>query len=217
MLNLFKQKNKENKALKRTSLSSGFTLVETLIAISIFTVAIVGLMSVLASGISDTNYAKKKLIAQYLNQEGIEYIRNMRDSYVLYDGTSAQNGWNLFKDKLLVTGSCAQPNNKGCYFNDSTLDYNNPNQPITNLTIIGCDATCPKLSYDKNLKKYYMQYDPDTGYSFNATVIDSGFIRKIQATQISPDEIKVSSTVYWSQGSGSFSVSFSENLFNWVQ
>ena len=36
-----------------------FTLVETLVAISIFSISVVAVMSVLASGISYTNYAKK--------------------------------------------------------------------------------------------------------------------------------------------------------------
>src|SRR3990167_10563893 len=75
----------------------GFTLVETLVAISIFTVSILGLLSVLSGGISDTSYAKKKIIASYLAQEGIEYIRNMRDNYVLYPSNGT---WNNFKAKL---------------------------------------------------------------------------------------------------------------------
>src|SRR3989338_7743588 len=70
--------------------NSGFTLVEMLVAVSIFTVSLLGIMSVIASGISDTGYAKKKIIATYLAQEGIEYIRNMRDTYVLYP---ANGGW----------------------------------------------------------------------------------------------------------------------------
>ncbi len=75
MINLFKKKN--------SNFKKGFTLVETLIAISIFTLSITAMMSVLSSGISNTNIAKKKIIATYLAQEGIEYVRNMRDSAVI--------------------------------------------------------------------------------------------------------------------------------------
>ena len=49
--------------------NTGFTLVETLVAISIFSMSLVALMSILGSGISDTNYAKQKIIAGYLTQE----------------------------------------------------------------------------------------------------------------------------------------------------
>ena len=76
-------------------LVSGFTLVETLIAISIFSMTIVTMMSVLGSGISDTNYAKTKIEAEYLAQEGIEYVRNMRDNYVLYTDATGLT-WDSF-------------------------------------------------------------------------------------------------------------------------
>ncbi|MFA6585793.1 MAG: type II secretion system protein [Candidatus Paceibacterota bacterium] len=70
-----------------TNKNKGFTLVETLVAISIFSISIVAVMSVLGSGISDTNYAKNKLIASYLAQEGIEYARNFRDNDTLNGST----------------------------------------------------------------------------------------------------------------------------------
>jgi Tfp pilus assembly protein PilV len=121
------------------------------VAISIFTVSLIGLMSVLASGITDTSYAKQKIQATYLAQEGIEYVRNMRDTSVLYS-TDSQTGWNNFN----------------------------------------------------NADKSYPTAVP-------------GFTRTIQAIPVSQDEVKISSTVSWRQGSGNYSITFSENLFNWVQ
>ena len=98
MKKLFKQKNKaftRTPKLGVTPKGGGFTLVETLVAISIFSVSILGIMSVLASGISHANYAKQKMIALYLAQEGIEYARNIRDTKVLF---SVNNGWGEFRD-----------------------------------------------------------------------------------------------------------------------
>lgn len=202
--------NKSNKGFTRTPKfgvtpkGGGFTLVETLVAISIFTMSILALLSILASGISDTNYAKQKIIAGYLAQEGIEYVRNMRDTFVLYDPTDSQTGWNSFISKVSSAGC---QNLTGCYFNDSNLNYSNPAQPMAGIILSGCNAGCPNLLYDSTTGKY--------GYPFGG--VDSGFSRKIQVSQINADQIKILSTVYWTQGSGTYSLTFSENLFNWVQ
>ncbi len=148
MQKFFKQKNK------------AFTLIETLVAISIFTMSILGLMSVLASSISNTNYAKQKMAATYLAQEGIEYARNMRDTNVLSDTTSTQHGWETFKT--------------------ANKDY-----PITN---------------------------PDF----------SGFIRTISMSPIggpitTADEVKIISIVECKKCSNGYSITLSEDLFNWVE
>ncbi len=137
-----KSKNKKN----------GFTLVETLVAVSIFTVSILGLLEVVSQGIASTNYAQMKIAATYLAQEGIECLRNTRDNYVLYPDST--HDWSKF---LLI----------------------NPD-----------NVTCPS--------------------------VDSGFSRDNTLTAIGTDGATISSTVSWIQASGPFSVTFSENVYNWL-
>ena len=91
----------------------GFSLVEALVAISIFTLAVVTIMVTLSRGISNTNYSKQKMTAEYLAAEGVEYIRNLRDTYVIYASGGAQAGWNTFVGQM---GPCIPVN--GCYFSD---------------------------------------------------------------------------------------------------
>lgn len=181
-----------------------FTLVETLVAISIFTMSLLSIMVVLGQGIADTNYAKNKIIAAYLAQEGIEYLRNMRDTYVLY--SSGNSGWPQFLNKLTnPTARCNQ--NSGCYFGDLSVgDFTNPSQPMIGLSITSCSSTCPVLLYNSTIGKY--------NYLSGA---NSGFVRKMQTTQISADEVKIFSTIYWPSGSGTHAITFSENLFNWIE
>lgn len=193
----------EKKKFKRTlDRIRGFTLVETLIAVSIFSVSILGLFSILSQGVASTNYAKQKVIASYLAQEGVEYMRNMRDTFVLYSATPS-DGWTAFSSKLF-NASCAS----GCYFNDQNLNFFDQSQPMIDLSIIPCfgpGGSCPTMLYDGATGKY--------GY---ATGVNSGFSRKI-SVNFYADEIKISSIVSWTQGSGSQTTTFSESLFNWIE
>lgn len=181
----------------------GFTLVEALVAVSIFSISVVVLMVILGKGISDTGYAKRKMTAEYLAQEGIEYIRNIRDTYVLYSAT-ASDGWIAFNNKLLGASCDTPAHPNGCYFGDLS-DFSNSSQ-TTALAMTPCGATCPALLYDSTNGKY--------NYTTGAS---SGFIRKITTSHLNADETKIYSTVYWTQGSGSYNITFSENLSNWVE
>lgn len=195
----------KNKFLQNDNLQKGFTLVETLVSISIFTISILGLMFVLSQGVSDTNYAKKKIIAGYLAQEGIEYMRNMRDTYMIYD-TDAADGWTKF---LAHTSVCQQAN--GCYFGDlSSADYSNLLQPMASLEINQCLAEgCDPLFYNAQTGAY--GYDAVQG-------VDSGFVRTITMEKASGDnELKVTSKVEWTQGSGNYNIELSETLFKWIE
>ena len=195
MIKFLKQKNKACPQRLAKHGGRGFTLVETLIAISIFSVSIVALMSFLSQNISNAGYAKKKIIATYLAQEGIESVRNMRDSYIFYSDTTS-NDWNKFKVKL-------NPCNLGneCGFNNSVYT-DNPNFIF-------------KCSSNPNGCKLYLN---DGNYNTNSVGNDSGYSRKIRMDTISADEVKVFSTVSWSQPGGlPYTITLSESLFNWVE
>jgi prepilin-type N-terminal cleavage/methylation domain-containing protein len=195
----------------------GFTLVEVLVAISIFTLSILGLLSVLTSGVAETSTIKQKIIASYLAQEGIEYIRSMRDTYMLYDTTSADNGWTSFKNKF---ASCAETG-RGCYFDEENYGnigvdlYGNTNNTVTQIPVTQCQSTgptgCQELLYMSSTGRYGITLSPG---------IPSGYRRKITLTPAANNpnnEVRITSTVFWKKGSGDQSVTFSENLFKWVQ
>jgi prepilin-type N-terminal cleavage/methylation domain-containing protein len=177
----------------------GFTLVETLVSITIFSVAILGLLSILASSITDTTYAKQEMIAGYLAQEGIEYVRNARDNYVLYN-YDPNNPDRALTD--FVTNKIAMCNSgpQACGFNSSVM-------PIS-FVLCGSDSTQCKLHFNNGV------------YNDTSSGVDSGFSRRIWFTvnnAYGSDDINIYSEVDWKQGSTQKSITFSEDLFNWVQ
>ncbi len=185
--------------------SRGFTLIETFVAISIFTMSILALLIVLGQGIANTNYAKQKMIASYLAQEGIEYMRNLRDTFVLYEAAGSQAGWDAFNTKIAPAPNTLCGSGNGCYFNDQNLDYDNHSQPMTGIALTACNPSCPPLLYNENTGKY--------GYAMG---LNSNFIRKINVAQAA-NQTKIFSTVSWTQGSGVYNIVFSESLFNWIE
>lgn len=60
--------------------NKGFTLIEIIIAVFIIIVGVMGAFGVLQKVIVSSSVSSDKLIAAYLAQEGIEIIRNTRDS-----------------------------------------------------------------------------------------------------------------------------------------
>jgi|GEM_PF-307150 len=208
MNKFFKLKNKVKTHGAELHSTSGFTLIETLVAISIFSVSILALFAVISQNIANISYSKKRVVAEYLAQEGIEYIRNVRDTYGLYS-SDAQTGWISFNNRLLAA-NCHLAN--GCYFDARNVSFSDSTLPITDLILTPCSASnCSDapLLYDSATGKY--------GYVPSATTINSGYSRKIFLILSSSDELKFSSTVYWTQGSGTYSVVFSESLFNWLE
>lgn len=172
---------------------SGFTLIETLVAISIFSLSILGLMSVLSQGIANINYVKQRMTAEYLAQEGIEYVRNTRDTYTLYDPEGGQDGWDAFQAKL---APCA----------GATCGFDVLVAPLD----AGSVFRCPPENCD-----LYFNNGSYNKSSYGGT--NSGFRRRIQIVQTSPDEVEIYASVDWTQGSGPKEVIFYESLFNWVQ
>lgn len=61
----------------------GFTLLEALVAVSILMVAVAAPMTIAQKGLSSASYSKNQMIASYLAQDAIEYIKNKRDENVI--------------------------------------------------------------------------------------------------------------------------------------
>ena len=60
--------------------SGGFALIEVIVAVSLITTGLIAAYTLIVSTISSTTYASHRLTAAYLAQEGIELVRNIRDT-----------------------------------------------------------------------------------------------------------------------------------------
>ena len=168
-----------------------FTLIETMVAISLLSLAIVAPMSLATQSLASAYYARDQVTAFYLAQEGIEAVRSIRDGNVLKDSQGA--GINLLDG--IPTGA------------PFVIDTR------TNQTWTTC--TDQPLKTDGSFYGHGAGPCATTDPGWTATY----FTRTLSASFVpgTTDEIRLTATVTWrSGGFTARSVTISENLYRWV-
>jgi len=173
---------------QQSTTNKGFTIIESLISITILVLAITGAVSAMRIGILSYTFSKDQVVAFYLAQEGFEQIRNIRD----------ENG---LKNIHWLTG-ISYLSSDPCYFGKAcTVD------PVASSLPIACSSpgNCPVLR--QNQSTGFFGYDS----SWTPTI----FKRQIILTSINSNEISVVVTVDWSKGLITRQFRARENLLDW--
>jgi prepilin-type N-terminal cleavage/methylation domain-containing protein len=167
--------------------SSGFTLIESLVAIAVLVAVIIGATSAVQRGLNSYQFSKDQIIAFYLAQEGFEQLRSIRDR-------------NLIEGENWLIG-LADSSSDPCWFGEvCAVD------PAASDDAIRCPSgTCEAL-----------RQEAATGwYGYNPSWPATRFTRRISLSQVNADEVTVTVTVSWNQGGAARSFRARENLFNW--
>jgi prepilin-type N-terminal cleavage/methylation domain-containing protein len=171
----------------------GFTLLETMVAIAVLLIAVVGPISIIGKSLQNIYFARDQMVAINLAQEGIEAVRQRRDTNFLNGST-----W----DSGFGSGDCQ--GGFTCLI-DATL------AGLPSPSIIKCAAPCADTKvYIDGANGTYHQY-----LSVPVGKTPTNFTRKVD-TVVSANEDKVTSTVTWRTGGLSGSITVSENIFKWA-
>jgi len=185
-MKFFQKNKKENR--------KGFTLVETLIAISILLVGVSAAFSAAQSGLSSTIAVKDRITAIFLAQEAMEAVRNLKDSNLLLQNKTLDNNSPYWLDGLAGPGNPCAGGNPCDYDFDSINNFPE---------FINCGSSC------------FLNINNAGEYVHEAGSPQSRFRRFITITEISSGPIKkealVVATVTWSGQT----VVVRDNLFNW--
>ncbi len=185
---IFKERAAIPLAAGFTQIRTGFTLVETLVAISLLTVAIVAPMSLTTQSLAAAYYARDQVTAFFLAQEAIEGIRSVRDGNVL------QTALGTPTDLMTGIPSTGQPFTVAAH-----------TVPVT-LTL--CNGKCSPLQKDGTLYGYNSGWAA-TNFTRSATAQ--------YVAGSSNDEIKVAVTVRWQTAAYQVrSFTLSENMYRWI-
>ena len=172
-----------------------FTLIETLVAVSLLTVAVVAPMSLTSKSLATAYYAREQITAFHLAQEAIETVRHVRDHNILVTALGTPTD--------ILTGIPL-----GVPFIVNTLNDDIDDGPCGS-------GTCPPLQRDSS----------GTFYAYGTGWIDTPFTRTVTAETVAsdgsdiPQEIRITVTVSWQSNIFQIprTITISENLYRWIE
>jgi len=199
---------------------SGFTLIETLVALTVLIMALTGPMVLVTRSLYDIYFVKNKLIAAYLAEEGMELIRNVRENNILCKSLIGDANWDWRASAQNSAGSpllTAQPS----WRIDAHTTQNISCGSFTLAspqTIIGCNAGSDPER---------LLVSPEGRYGYVAGWTPIPFWRCIQVIQPAADEptpggaipaarmVDVISTVTWFERGTTKTFELRERLYDW--
>lgn len=176
-------------------------MIETLVAITVLVFGIIGPLTLAQMNLRSFPQIRDRIIAEYLAAEGINSVRNIRDTVLIKDP------------------SCGLPNlvpcssSIGCYI-DATAGTLVPPSPSCTTVLASCTANCPKIKYDDTTGKYNYSAGVDTVF-VRKIIISSG---NLTVSGADGEDALVTVRVEWpSRFVGTESVEFSGYLTDWFR
>jgi type II secretory pathway pseudopilin PulG len=188
---------------------SGLTIVESLVAISILVISVLGPLVIVSQALRTSFFARDQLTTYYLAQEAIEHIRNLRDRNSLRE--TDHNAW--LKDITFLTGINTPE------VSPTINAINEPNPVKYRLIRDGgyrlelCPSNdCGKLTLDTVTGVY--------GEVTSTNQKQSIYTREVVFYQAPGDitseqEVNIEVTLKWNQVGGTYKFKLRENLLNW--
>lgn len=168
-------------------MNKGFSLIEVITAIFILTVGIGGAFSLIYQTLSTVYAVRARLTASFLAQEGVEVIKNLRDSAWLRSRTVTTTSWLYY---LSETGG-----------DNYQLDYS------TSDLVDTYSGDPDYLTIDSNGFFSYETGDNDVTH----------FTRSIAISNVTTNTIDVLVNVGWQVGGKDRELEIKETITNWYE
>jgi type II secretory pathway pseudopilin PulG len=174
------------------SQQTGFTLVETLVAITVLLLVVIGPLTIAQKGIQSAYYATEQTTAVFLAQEAIEGLREMRDASALEEFSDTSTGgdtWSWYNDTRLIEASCRDQNPDagaaGCAFeNRESHGHDDDHGRDDDLKIESCGSSQCKLTIDEDTGEYSIDAGGDPTPFTRRVYLESHGSGVVEATVI---------------------------------
>lgn len=182
--------------------AAGFTLIETVMAIGVISVGFVGSMVLLSKASSQATAIKDRVVAAHLAAEGVEVIRNIRDSNFIQREQGQGQGQGL--EKRWLDGLIK--NNK----DEATgvVDYNSDKIDEDGASDIDDQGAC--LNWHESF--YTHAIGPDLCNTFFSRLIE---LKIVDDNELNTEYLEVKSKVQWKEKGISKSLEVIDNLYDW--
>lgn len=180
----------------------GFTLIETIVSITILAIAIIGPMTLSAQSIRASRDSRLHLEAIHLAEEGVEIIHNMRDNESAEDTSLSRDDWmtnNIFNPCLDASGcivDATEPKSGPVWGTQTTSGFSGSNQVV--------------------------RYDPVNGLYSQSNgagggVVASPFSRRITMTAVNARQSRIVSVVWYQSTYGNVTryATATDDIYNW--
>lgn len=174
--------------------SRGFSLIETLVAITVLVFGIVGPLTLAQINLRSFPQIRDRIIAEYLAAEGVDTVRNMRDTALIEDPDSGLPNFSA--------SGCGSAN--GCFIDATSA----------NPAFGPCTGNCPQIKYDSVTGSYNYSTGVDAIFT-RRIIISSG---NLNTSGADGEEALVTVQVEWpSRFLGTESVEFSSYITDWFR
>ena len=171
----------------------GFTLVETLVAVTILLLVMITPMTISTKTAKSTNFSSEQIVAFFLAQEGAELAQKHRDDLALKKFLSTTNpnySANPWADFLDADSNALNPfypcfTGSGCGLEINTDVRGTLKTPVNCNPLSNCRLHIDNTSNDR------------ARYTYADTGTTTPFYRVIKMTKTNDDEVQVISEVTW--------------------
>ncbi len=171
----------------------GFTLIETMVAITLLAVALIGPFVAVQNAVQSSYVARDQLIASQLAQEGMEYVRSVRDTNYL-----SGNTWMHYLSSYSCYG--ATPGN-----------YCTVDPTRGHITQSGAMA-----AHNATSAAPFLYLSSTNLYNQQSSGNQTRFKRLLRIYVVSATEVRVWVNVQWRTSGKTYSIDVFDNMHNWI-
>lgn len=190
--------------------AQGFTLVETMVAITILAFALVGPFTAVQTALSNSYLARDQLTAASLAQEAQEYIISIRDNNYL---ATPRRGW------LDGFNSATQGRNR-CYgaYNATVTGFCTVDPTLGDFHVSG--SASAMVGYTSAQASSIVPLYISSGNMYQQTAVGtrSKFTRTVRIQELTNtnDEVRVTVVVSWTTANKPYSITVVNTLRDWL-